>query len=334
MPEELVYLNDDQPGLKRVRKGKGFCYYNDAGQKICDESILNRIKSLGIPPVWKEVWIAKDENGHLQATGLDPKNRKQYLYHSLWNEFRNEAKFLKMKEFGLALPTIRRITDEHIHKRGWPKEKVLALVVQILDEHHIRIGNEFYKEQNETFGLTTLRRKHFEFVKGVGHLAYKAKSGKYRSIDISNGHLARLIKKSSELPGYEIFKYRDENKKYQAVNSHDVNEYLRAIAGEKFTCKDFRTWGGTRLTIEVFEEALAEVESNPRLNLKTTIIKKVAEKLGNTVSICRDYYMHPKVLEVVIEGNIDRYKKKKIRQLSSEDLALLHESEIAVLNII
>lgn len=334
MPEELVYLSDDQPGYTRVKRGKGFCYYDDARRKICDDKILDRIKSLGIPPIWKNVWIAKNKNGHLQATGLDPKNRKQYLYHPLWNKFRNEAKFTKMKEFGFALPFIRRITNEHIHKRGWPKEKVLALVVQMLDEHYIRIGNELYKKQNETFGLTTLRRKHFEFVKGVGHLEYKAKSGKYRKISINNGQLARLIKKSSELPGYEIFKYRDENKKYQAIHSHDVNEYLKEIAGEYFTCKDFRTWGGTKLAIEVFEDAVAEVEMNKRLNLTTTIIKKVAEKLGNTVSICRDYYIHPKVLDVLVEGKLNRYKSRKIKKISSEDIELLNENEIAVLNII
>ncbi len=247
---------------------------------------------------------------------------------------RNEAKFAKMKEFGFALPSIRRITSEHIKKKGWPKDKVLALVIQMLDEHHIRIGNKFYKEQNETFGLTTLRRKHFEFEQGTGHLSYKAKSGKYRKIDIHNGQLARLVKKCSELPGYEIFKYKNGSNSYHTVNSHDVNEYLQEIAGEAFTCKDFRTWGGTQLALDKYGEALEAVAQNKRLNLETAVIKLVAESLGNTVSICRDYYIHPRVMEVLAEGNVKSYMKRKIKGLPAKDVKLLSDSEVIVLNII
>lgn len=334
LPRDLVYLTDSQPGYTRVKKGKGFCYYNGSEEKIEKEEILSRIKALGIPPMWKNVWIAKHESGHLQATGYDERGRKQYLYHPAWNKFRNEAKFLKMKEFGLKLPSIRRTVSEHISKRGWPKEKVLAMVIEVLDEHYIRIGNTFYKEQNETFGLTTLRRKHFEFEKGVGHLEYKAKSGKYRKINITNGQLARLIKKSSELPGYEIFKFKDGDKKFHTINSHDVNEYLKEISGEGFTCKDFRTWGGTTLAIDKYEEAITVTDENKRLKLDTTIIKMVASELGNTVSICRDYYIHPKVMNVLTERKLVHYLSRKISGLPAKDIKLLKDSEIAVLNII
>lgn len=335
MPRELVYASDEHPGYTRRKKGKGFCYYDGEGNKISDEKIISRIKSLGIPPIWSDVWIAKNKNGHLQATGFDQKKRKQYLYHPLWNKHRNEAKFTKMKTFGMALPHIRRTAAQHIQKRGWPKEKVLAMVVQMLDEYHIRIGNEYYKKQNETFGLTTLRRKHFAFDHGIGHLSYKAKSGKYRKIDIRNNQLARLIKRSSELPGYEIFKYQDkEDKKFYSINSHDVNEYLKNIAGEEFTCKDFRTWGGSVAAIETIEEVMAELVTNKRLNLETTIVRRVAKRLGNTVSICRDYYIHPKVLHILTEKKLSRYQTKTLKNISAADRKLLSECEIAVLNII
>ncbi len=334
IPKELVYLTDDQPGYKRVKKGKGFCYYDKDGQKVESEKVLQRIQELGIPPIWKEVWIAQKANGHLQATGIDPKNRKQYLYHPLWNRFRNETKFSRMKEFGYALPSIRRITSEHISERGWPKEKVMALIIQMMDEHHIRIGNVYYKEHNETFGLTTLRRKHFEFARGVGHLEFKAKSGKYRKIDIHNGQLAKLIKKCSELPGYEIFKYKDADGKYHTIDSQDVNQYLKEISGEDFTCKDFRTWGGTKLAVDKYSEALSEAEENKRLNLCTTLIKKVSQQLGNTVSVCREYYIHPKVLQVLMDGKLERYKNRKLKYLTPAEIKLLDDSEIAVLNII
>lgn len=335
MPRELIYASDDHPGYIRKKKGKGFCYYDCQGNKISDEKIIDRIKSLGIPPVWTNVWIARDENTHLQATGLDQKKRKQYLYHPLWNKYRSEAKFIKMKEFGMALPEIRRTVSQHIRKKGWPKEKVLAMVVQMLDEYQIRIGNEYYKKQNETFGLTTLRKKHFEFDHGMGHLFYKAKSGKYRRIDIRNNQLARLIKRSSELPGYEIFKYQDrEDNKFHSINSHDVNEYLKNIAGEEFTCKDFRTWGGTVAAIESIEEAMAELEGNKRLNLETAIVRQVARKLGNTVSICRDYYIHPKVLRILTEKKLSKYQTKTLKKMPAADKKLLSTCEIAVLNII
>ncbi len=335
MPKELVYASDDHPGYTRVKKGKGFCYYDEQGHKLNNDKILDRIKALGIPPIWSDVWIAKNEHAHLQSTGLDLKQRKQYLYHELWNKYRSEAKFVKMKAFGKALPHIRRVTASHVRKKGWPKEKVLALVVQMLDEYHIRIGNEFYRQQNETYGLTTLRRKHFDFDHGIGHLSYKAKSGKYRKIDINNNKLAKLIKRSSELPGYEIFKYQNKDDgKFHAIHSHDVNEYLKEIAGEEFTCKDFRTWGGTVTAIEIIEEAMAELEGNKRLNLETTIVRRVANKLGNTVSICRDYYIHPKVLHTLTEKKLHRYQTKTLKHMPDEDKELLSSCEMAVLNII
>ena len=335
IPNNLTHISDDEPGYTRIRRGKGFSYHDEEGNKLTDTDTLGRIKALGIPPIWKDVWIAKDPTGHLQCTGYDLKNRKQYIYHEQWNVYRSEAKFSKIAEFGRALPGIRRQITDHLKIAGWPRLKVLALVIQMLDEYHIRIGNEYYRQQNETFGLTTLRRKHFEFEEGVGRLEYKAKSGKYRKINITNGQLAKLVKQSSELQGYELFKYKGEDGKFHHINSHDVNEYLKDISDEEFTCKDFRTWGGTTLAIEKYEAAQQAMEENARLKkLDVAIIKLVAQELGNTISICRDYYIHPQVLEILVDGKVDQYRSRKIKGLNAKDTKLLSDSEIAALNII
>lgn len=334
IPKELTYISDDDCGFKRLRRGRGFRYCDEDNIKVTSTVVLKRIKALGIPPAWTDVWIAKDPYGHLQCTGYDPKNRKQYIYHELWNTYRSEAKFRKLVEFGLSLPEIRRQTSLHLQAPGWPRTKVLALVIQMLDEYHIRIGNEYYRQQNETFGLTTLRRKHFDFEQGVGRLEYKAKSGKYRKIDIKNNQLAKLVKQSSELRGYELFKYKGKDGKFHHINSHDVNEYLRDISEEEFSCKDFRTWGGTTLAVEKFGVAQAMVEENPRLKLETAVVKVVAKELGNTISVCRKYYIHPRVKEVLINKKIDQYRRRTFKEMPPSDSKLLSDSELAVLNII
>nr|WKN37740.1 DNA topoisomerase IB [Tunicatimonas sp. TK19036] len=334
LPRNLIYQDDTEPGYLRVKRGRGHSYL-DEGQKLSDKEVLEWISSLGIPPDWKDVWISKDRNGHLLATGYDAKGRKQYYYHPLWSKYRNEAKFRRMKLFGMTLPTIRKKTKEDLKRKGWPKEKVLALTIQILDQYGIRIGNERYKRENQTFGLTTLRRKHLDFQKGVGRLEYKAKSGKYRQISIKKGQLARLVKGCSELPGYEIFKYKGDDGKYHHVRSQDVNEYLQEVSQKEFTCKDFRTWHGTIMAVKKLEEAQKTVAENPRKKLDATVVKLVSEELGNTVSVCRDYYIHPKVMKaVLVEEKLAKIKKKKLKNLSSEAEEYLDECEQHVLRII
>lgn len=334
LPATLTYSSDDEPGFTRVRRGRGFSYHTADGGRVTASADLSRIKTLSIPPAWKDVWIVQNPDGHLQCTGVDPKGRKQYIYHSDWNAYRSEAKFRKLAEFGRALPTIRRTTDKHLKISDWSRPKVLALAIRILDTHNIRIGNEYYRQQNETYGLTTLRRKHIEFEEGVVRLEYKAKSGKYRKVSIKNNQLAKLVKQSSELRGYELFKYQGKDKKLHHINSHDVNEYLRDISDEEFSCKDFRTWGGTTLAVDKIGFARKMVAENSRLKLETTLIKLVAEELGNTIAICRKYYIHPHVLEVVLEEKEDQYRKRKPKHLATEDSKLLSESELVVLNII
>ena len=329
-PSHLVYITDEEPGYTRKKWGRGFMYWDDVeDKKIEDNQLLKRIKDLVIPPMWSRVWISPHEHGHLQVTGYDQKGRKQYIYHQDWTKYRQDAKYSKLVEFGSALPTIRRKVNEHINLRGWPKRKILALIVKLLDEHYIRIGNRHYVKQNKTYGLTTLRRKHIEEKNGKFFLSYKAKSGKYRNVQILNKKLIRIIRKISELPGYEIFKYKDEANQVQKLDSQEVNRYLEEVSGDCFTAKDFRTWGGTVLALDCQEAVKEEVKENPKLNLETNIVRRVAQTLGNTVSVCREYYIHPKVLKVIVSDKLSRYKQKALpktkykRELSASEVTAL-----------
>lgn len=331
-PHNILYVTDESPGYTRQRRGKGFIYLDENGKKVTDRQVLDRIKSMVIPPVWDKVWVCKNPSGHLQVTGFDQRKRKQYLYHQEWSEFRQKNKYNKLLSFGKGLPLIRKKVEEDASKRGWSKTKILAVIVMLLDHHYIRIGNKLYEKENETYGLTTLRRRHLKKEGKDLVLSYKAKSGKDQKIKIESKRLGRLIKKASELPGYELFRYLDENGKSQPVDSSDVNEYLHTISGKYFTAKDFRTWGGSVLAIEYYEEACEEVRVNKRRSLEATLIKKVAEKLNNTVAICREYYIHPKILEVLTNNRPETYKSIKLNGIKSK--MLLSENEKLVLKIL
>ncbi len=295
--KELVYRSDDSPGFRRKGRGKGFEFFDENGTKITDQETIDRISSLGIPPAWKSVWIASDPRGHIQATGLDDKSRKQYIYHPRWTEYRNASKFAKMTEFAKALPEIRQRVQKDLRKQGWPRDKVTALVVSLLDESYLRIGNLAYAKENESYGLTTLRRRHMAMNGSSVEFHFKAKSGKEQEVTIRKPRLIKLIKECSALPGYEIFKYIDENGTKSVLSSQDVNAYLHEVSDGGFTAKDFRTWGGTVLAMRAFEKTKAEVAANPRMKFTTSLVRNVAKKLGNTVAICREYYIHPCILE-------------------------------------
>lgn len=330
----LIYGSDDVIGYGRKRIGRGFIYLDENKNKIEDEAIIKRIKDLKIPPMWKDVWVSNKINTHLQATGKDQKGRKQYLYHAKWSQFRNESKFKRMEEFGKALPMIRKTSLQDMNLPGWSKDKILGLIVQLLNEAFIRIGNTYYKEQNETYGLTTLRRKHLKIQGKAVSFQYKAKSGKYRKISIKNSRLSKLIAQCSALPGHEIFRFQDdENGKWHNIDSHDVNEYLRKISGQQFSSKDFRTWGGSVSAIDKLEEAQAEVRNSKKKSLTPTLVKMVAEKLGNTVAICREYYIHPAVLEAAESNNVLAFGKGLNRKFPKLKNDLSH-NELVVLNII
>jgi len=327
MDYQLIYIGEHSDGFTRKGRGKGFEYFDRKGQKIKDPTTIERINELKIPPNWQDVWISPDPRGHIQAVGKDARNRSQYLYHELWQQYRNSSKFKKLEEFAKCLPQIRKKASKDIKLEGWPKEKVMGLIVLTLDEAYLRIGNEFYKNENETFGLTTIRRRHLHFHDNMIDLEFKAKSGKYRKINIKNNHLVNLIKECAELPGYEIFRYKQRGASTAPVDSSDVNLYLKNISNENFSSKDFRTWGGTVLALEKFPHALEMTKKNKRLKLNATLVKLVAKILGNTQSICRNYYIHPAILNLVDQNKLnklyfDEYPTRKYELSAAENKAL------------
>lgn len=331
----LIYKSADDPGLMRIHKGRGFQYLDEKGIKITDPELLHRIKSLVIPPAWKNVWISPEPEGHVQAKGIDARGRTQYLYHPEWNRMSLMKKFDRMAAFAKALPSIRRKIKNALNKDGWPREKVIALIINILDQSHLRIGNKIYEKENGTYGLTTLRRKHLKYTEKGISFEFKAKGGLYRKVLIQSKKLSRLIQECSEIKGHEVFRYLDDTGKSHPIFSHDVNEYLGEISGEAFTAKDFRTWGGTVSALELFPEALAEKAIHVKKSLVICLVKKVAKKLGNTVKICREYYIHPGILESAEHQDFDSEKlialaTKKYPELSSQ----LKPAELIALYII
>lgn len=303
MKSLYTYSEEDSFCIKRVRRGRGFAYLEN-GEKISDKVKLTRIKSLVIPPMWTDVNICSHEDGHIQAIGRDLKARKQYIYHSEWEKSRQEEKFERMCLFGKALSKLRKRVEMDLKIRGWSKRKILALMVAILDETGIRIGNKQYEKENNTYGLTTLRRRHMAVEGGTLSLSFKGKSNKDREVTIEDRAIMRHIKKVAELPGYELFKYVDPDGQIKRIDSHDVQEYIKDNMGEEFTCKDFRTWVGSRLAIELFSEAIKHQEQFPRKKLETILVCMVAEELGNTPTICKGYYIHPHILTKVNVGEL------------------------------
>ena len=301
----LIYVSDDHEGYRRKGRGKGFEYLDPSGMRVTDKSELERIKKLRIPPAWQNVWICTNPDGHMQATGTDARGRKQYIYHEEWNRRSNEKKFDRMLGFAKALPAIRKRVQLDLRKPGWPREKVISLMISILDQNPIRIGNKSYEVENGTFGLTTLKRKHMKVNGNEIYFMFKAKGGIYRNAQIRGKKLTRLIVECSELPGQEVFQYLDSEGKPHPIFSQDVNAYLQEISGSEYTAKDFRTWGGTVSTIELLQDAITELQSTPKRNLTNCLVKKVAERLGNTVAVCKSYYIHPTILMLAERSQID-----------------------------
>src|SRR6184192_3885836 len=240
----LRYVPDQSPGIQRKRVGKGFTYLDTDGRTVRDPETIHRIKGLAIPPAWTDVWICPDPRGHLQATGRDARGRKQYRYHPRWREVRDAVKYDRMLAFAAALPKIREHTDSDLERPDMPREKVLAAVVRLLEETRIRIGNEEYRKENGSFGLTTLRNRHVEVMGSDVRFSFRGKSGKLHHVDLQDRRLARIMKRFLEIPGQELFQFLDESGEAKPIDSADVNAYLREISGEDFTAKDFRTWAG------------------------------------------------------------------------------------------
>lgn len=292
----LVYTSDERPGLTRRRRGRGFSYHHPDGSLLDDDATRSRIEALVIPPAWRDVWICADARGHLQATGRDEAGRKQYRYHEAWNRHRNEAKFERMVPFGEALPTLRARIEDDLRRRTLDREKVVALALAIMDETLLRVGNAEYARQNGSFGLTTLRDRHVAFEGDEVRFSFVGKSGQERTVALADRALARLVKACRDIPGYTLFQYHTARGK-DAIDSGDVNDYLRETMGGPFSAKDFRTWGGTVLAAEALRAfGAAEDETAADRAIRETC-KAVAASLGNTVAVCRSYYIHPRIPE-------------------------------------
>jgi DNA topoisomerase I len=326
----LRYVNDQMPGICRERAGKDWRYRYPTGDPVKEPEVLARIKSLAIPPAWKEVWICPDPCGHLQATGRDDRERKQPRYHPRWRVVRDETKYNRMIEFGKALPEIRRRLKKDLRLPGLCREKVLATVVRLLEVSLIRIGNEEYARDNASFGLTTMRDRHVKVRGGTARFHFRGKSGKWHDVDIRDARLAKIIKRCQDLPGQELFQYVDEKGKRQCVDSNDVNEYLRNACGKDFTAKDFRTWSGTVLgamALTQFEDCKSQRQAKKNIG---QAIEQVAQRLGNTVAVCRKCYVHPDVISAYLDGELLQIIKPRLETRNGKMPAGLTTDEAAV----
>jgi DNA topoisomerase-1 len=327
----LRYVHDGRPGIRREPAKEGFRYLDAHGKPVADETTLARIKCLVIPPAWQDVWICAQANGHLQATGRDARGRKQYRYHPKWRTARDEVKYERMLKFGDALPAIRHEVDRALKLPGLPREKVLATIVYLLEATMMRVGNEEYARTNKSFGLTTLRNRHAKVDGSDVEFSFRGKSGVYHKVKVHDRRLAGIVKRTRDLPGQELFQYIDDDGATHTIDSSDVNDYLRLITGEEYTAKDFRTWSGTvlaALALQEFEKFDSETQAKKNI---VRAIESVAEKLGNTPTICRKCYVHPAVLDAYLDGAALEVMRERTEETLAKDLHALQPEEAAVL---
>jgi len=300
----LHYVNDGRMmgirrlGTRRVR------YLDQHGRAVTSPQVLERIKSLAVPPAWTSVWICPDPRGHLQATGRDARGRKQYRYHPRWREVRDEVKYGRLLEFAAALPGLRHRVAADLRRSGLPREKVLATVVALLEKTLIRVGNEEYARANRSYGLTTMRSGHAKVTGGGIRFEFRGKSGISHSVGVQDPRLARIVKACRDLPGYELFQYVDEEGERCGVGSADVNDYVRQVCGEAFTAKDFRTWAGTVLVARALADAAPPARAAAGKRAIVQAIECAAQRLGNTVAVCRKSYVHPAVVDGFLDGDV------------------------------
>jgi DNA topoisomerase-1 len=330
----LRYVNDERTaGITRIGSSTRVRYRLPTGRAVSDRAELARIRALAIPPAWTDVWICPDPRGHLQATGRDARGRKQYRYHPLWREIRDEAKYGRLIAFAQALPRIRRRTEIDLRKPGLSREKVLAAVVQLLEKTLIRVGNEEYAKSNGSFGLTTMRDQHAKVQGGRVHFEFRGKSGVRHAVDLHDRRLAKIIKACRDLPGYELFQYVDAEGTRQTIDSADVNAYLKSVSGEDFTAKDFRTWAGTVLAAQALAE-VARFKSNAEAKRNVVkAIESVATRLGNTKAVCRKCYIHPAILDAYMDGATIQTIRARAARLAARS-STLNAAETAVVGLI
>jgi DNA topoisomerase-1 len=301
------------PGISRRRNGDKFQYLDSKGDKVDDDETLGRIRSLALPPAWENVWISPKTNGHLQATGIDTKNRKQYRYHANWNAIRSETKFFRMVAFGEALPMLRERLAKDLKRQELSQEKVIAIALSVMEQTLIRVGNAAYEKEYGSYGLTTLKDRHVKLEGSQVRFSFKGKKGIYHDITLHDRRLARLVKACRDIPGKELFQYFDQNGDRHAIDSGMVNTYLHETMGTDFSAKDFRTWAGTvnalRLLVELEPcETTKELKKNVN-----TVLDEVSHQLGNTRTVCRKHYVHPQILEAYECQDLNPYIKQKAR---------------------
>ena len=328
----LIYISERDLSIERKKAGRGFTYL-EKGEKVTDPEVLQRINSLVIPPAWKTVTIARSKKGHLQAVGRDEKNRKQYIYHPLWSNLRNQTKFFKMSTFGKKLPKIRSRVEEDLDLPEMNQKKVMALVIRLMEETHIRIGNAYYAKQNKTYGLSTLRSRHVKISKNNMKFEFVGKKGKEHSITIKNKKLVKLVNQCEEIPGWQLFKFFDEKGQKQALDSGMINQYIQEISGEQFSAKDFRTWSASKIFFETLLELGYTSEEKENKKNILTAYDAAALGLGNTRTLCRQYYVHPSIVENYESGEIQSFIKK-IRSNRDKNYASLSGSEKVLLKMI
>ena len=324
-------MTDRMPGIQRRRRGRGFRYVDHRGRVLRRRSDLDRIASLAIPPAWKDVWICPNAKGHLQACGRDARGRKQYKYHAGWRQCRDEAKYDQMLAFAMALPTLRRQIAKDLSAAGLPRRKVVAAVVQLLEKTLIRVGNDEYARDNNSFGLTTMRNRHVRVSRSTLRFRFKGKGGKSHDIAFDDVRLARIVRRCQDLPGHELFGYVDDAGKVQDIGSADVNEYLREVTGQDFTAKSFRTWAATVLAACAFQD-LPERQSQTQTKRNVVkAVEAVAGLLGNTPAICRKSYIHPSIVDAYTDGTLPRTRRaRKLKDVSAQ-LPDFRRMETAVL---
>jgi DNA topoisomerase-1 len=326
---KLRYVNDDEPGI--ARKGTSpanFSYHRPDGKEVRAAPVLKRIRSLAIPPAWTDVWICPDPDGHIQATGRDVKWRKQYRYHPRWQEVRDESKYARMIAFARALPRIRARIDRDLAQPGVGRERVLAAVVRLLERSLIRVGNDEYAKTNDSYGLTTLRDRHVAVNGKTIEFRFRAKSGKFRRLELDSPRLSKVVRACQDLPGQELFQYRDDDGTVRDVTSNDVNAYLREITGDDFTAKDFRTWAGTVAAALALRAQDAPESMAAQRRVLNLAIDQVAAALGNTRAVCRKAYIHPQVFDAFADGTLAD-ALARCRAMKGLD-----EAETAVLNFL
>lgn len=329
---DLIYISQDQLNIERKKWGKGFIYKSN-GEKISKLRELDRYKKLVIPPAWRDVRISKLENGHLQVIGLDDKGRKQYKYHPVWAQLRNQTKFFKMTAFGKVLPKIRKQVEEDLDIKEMNQRKILALVIRLMEETHIRIGNEYYASKNKTYGLSTLRSRHVKTSKNKLEFEFVGKKGKEHSIIVTDKKLIKLVNQCEEIPGWELFKFYDQNGQKKILDSSMVNEYIQELSGSSFTAKDFRTWAASKIFFETLHEIGYKEDEKENAKAILAAIDYTALSLGNTRSVCRSYYVHPFIVENYENGSIQPYFKK-IKEEDTVDHSSLSSSEKVMMKMI